>query len=389
MSDTTPSRNAPAGRDHGPAARGRRHRPGSRTARVATVGAALTAAGAALAVTAAASATAAPSAAGSWRIVKRVHSGAFGDFTAVVGVGRTGGWAFNGISSPTAWRRSGASWTRVAFPGQAGEEVVAAGASSASNVWAFTSGGPRSRALRWNGSRWSVSTSFPEPPGGAVVLSPSDVWAFGQPFIPGSGLGAWRYNGRVWARVAGGAGLEGGSGLSASDVWAFEGTSVAHWNGHRWARTSVARLLPKKVQLNDPTVVGIDAQAPNSVYAIGNGNAQDEGGPTVVLHFNGHIWRRVAQGNFGLGDTPLQQVSSDGRGGLWIPMPGTGGRPSFLVHYSGGRLTEAPLPGGAARINVESVALIPGTTSELGGGFTHAPLNPGAGVVAVILQLGR
>ena len=387
MSGTTPSRSASAGRDHGPAARGRRHRPGSRTARVSTVGAALTAAGAALAVTAAASATAAPSAAGSWRIVKRVNSGAFGDFTAVVGVGRTGGWAFNGISSPTAWRRSGASWTRVAFPGLAGEEVVAAGASSASNAWAFTSGGPKSRALRWNGSRWSASTSFPEPPGGGVVLSPSDVWAFGQPFIPGSGLGAWHYNGHVWARVAGGAGLEGGSGLSASDVWAFDGTSVAHWNGHRWARTSVARLLPKKVQLNDPAVVGIDAQAPNSVYAIGNGNAQDEGGPTVVLHFNGHTWRKVAQGNFGLGDTPLQQVSSDGRGGLWIPMPGFAGRASFLVHYSGGRLTEAALPGGGNRIDVISVAQIPGSTGQLAGGFTHAPGGT-TGVVAVILQLG-
>lgn len=41
---------------------------------------------------------------------------------------------------------------------------------------------------------------------------------FGQPFIPGSGLGAWHYNGHVWARVASGAGLEGGSGLSASDM---------------------------------------------------------------------------------------------------------------------------------------------------------------------------
>jgi hypothetical protein len=378
MSGTTPSRNASAVPDHEPATRGRRR--GGRTARVATIGAALTAAGAALAVTAAASAIAAPSA--SWRIVKRVHSGASGDFTAVVGVGRTGGWAFNGIK-PTAWRRSGASWTRVAFPGQADEEVVAAGASSATNVWAFTSGG---RALRWNGSRWSVSKSFPDPLGGGVVLSPSDVWAFGQPFPPGTGLGAWRYNGHVWARVAGGAGLEGGSGLSASDVWAFDGTSVAHWDGHRWARTSVARLLPRKVQLNDPAVVGIDAQAPNSVYAIGNGNAEDEGGPTVVLHYNGRTWRKVAQGNFGLGDTP-QQVSSDGRGGLWIPMPGFGGRASFLVHFSGGRLTKAALPGGGNGIDVISVAQIPGTTGQLAGGFTHAP-GGATGVVAVILQLG-
>jgi len=90
--------------------------------------------------------------------------------------------------------------------------------------------------------------------------------------------------------------------------------------------------------------MGIDAQSPSSVFAVGSGNTQDEGGPTVILHFNGHTWRKVAQGSFGIGTSPLQQVSSDGHGGLWIPMPGAGGRPSFLVHYSGGRLTEAPCP---------------------------------------------
>jgi hypothetical protein len=253
-------------------------------------------------------------------------------------------------------------------------------------VWAFTAGGGRSQALRWNGVRWSVQRSFPAEIGGTAVLSASDVWVFGQPFFPGATLGAWHFNGHVWARVASGAGLGGGSGLSANDIWAFAGTRVAHWNGRTWARTSVAGLLPAKGPLNNPGVVAIDEQAPNSVFAIGNGNAQDEGGPTVVLHFNGHAWRKVAQGSFGI--SPLQQVSSDGHGGLWFPMPAPGGRPSFLVHYSGGRLTAAPLPGGASKIDVESVSLIPGTISVLGSGFTHAPLNPSAAVVAVILQFG-
>jgi hypothetical protein len=382
MSGTTPSRNAPVRPQPGSAARSQRR--WGRAARGTTIGTALTVTGAALALTVAASALAAPSASPSWRIVKRVNSGPSGDFTAVVAVGRTGGWAFDG-SKPTAWRRSGSSWTQVAFPGQTGEEVVAAGASAATNVWAFT--GPGSRALRWNGSHWSVSASFPQSVGGAVVLSPSNVWAFGQPFVPGANLGAWHYNGHAWARVPGGANLEGGSGLSASDVWAFDRTSVARWNGHRWATTSVARLLPKKMLLNDPAVVGIDAQSPDSVYAVGNGNLQDEGGPTVVLHFNGHAWSKVAQGNFGLGDMPLQQVSSDGRGGLWIPMPGLAGQPSFLLHYSAGHLTKAALPGGANRIDVESVAQVPGSTSQLAGGYTHKA-GQFADIVAVILQFG-
>ncbi len=383
MSGRTAGRNAPAGQDLRLAARRKRRR--RRGAAGAAAALAVTGAASAMAITPAMAVTPARA---SWHIVKRVRSGPFGDFTAVVAVGRSGGWAFDGISRPTAWKRSGASWTQISFPSENGEEVVAAGASSAANAWAFTASGGKSRALRWNGSHWSVQRAFPAQIGGAVVISASDVWVFGQPFVPGGGLGAWHYNGHVWSRVRPGRGLEGGSGLSASNIWAFAGTKVAHWNGHTWASTSVAGLLPAKRQLNDPAVVGIDAEAPGSVYAIGSGNTEDEGGPTVILHYNGHSWRKVAEGSFGLGTSPLQQVSSDGRGGLWIPMPGVGGRPSFLVHYSGGRLTKAALPVGAGRINAESVSRIRGSADLLGGGFTHAPGNPGVNVVAVILQYG-
>jgi hypothetical protein len=365
-----------AGEDSGPRPRRRR------MARLAAVGAA-----AALAVAGAASAMAATSASPSWHIVKRVHSGDTGVFTAVVAVGKTGGWAFNGVEGPTAWERSGSSWTRVAFPGRSDETVVAAGASSARNVWAFTDTGTTSRALRWNGTSWSAQRSFGNEIGGAVVLSPSDVWVFGVPFVPGGGLGAWHYNGHTWAKVASGHGLQGGSGVSAADIWAFTGTKVAHWNGHTWARTSVASLLPAKQQLNDPAVVGIVALSRNDVYAIGSGNLEDEGGPTVILHYNGHTWRKVAQGNFGIGTSPLQQAAPDGHGGLWIPMPGFD-RPSYLVHYLDGRLTKAVVPVGPRRIDVVSVAHVPGTAQMLGGGFTHAVNNPGANVVAVIVQYG-
>jgi hypothetical protein len=363
-----------AGEDSRP----RRRRP---AARVAAVGVA-----AALALTGAASAMAATPASPSWHIVKQVHSGNTGAFTAVVAVGKTGGWAFNGVSRPTAWKRSGSSWTRVPFPSRSGETVVAAGASSASNVWAFTGTGTTSRALRWNGSRWSAQRSFGAEIGGAVVLSASDVWVFGVPFAPGGGLGAWHYNGQTWARVASGHGLSGGSGLSATSIWAFAGTKVAHWNGHTWARTSVASLLPAKQELNDPAVVGVVALSRNDVFAIGSGNLEDEGGPTVILHYNGHAWHKAAQGNFGIGTSPLQQAAPDGHGGLWIPMPNFEGRPSYMVHYLGGRLTTATLPVGARRIDVVSIARIPGTAQLLGGGLTHTLA--GTGVVAVILQYG-
>ncbi len=335
-------------------------------------------------------AIAAPASVPSWHIVKQVHSGPLGNFTAVTAVGRTAGWAFNYGSVPTAWRLSGSSWAQVPFPGLANEQVLAAGAVSASDVWAFTSNGTKSRALRWNGTTWAVVRSFPRVIGGAAVLGASDVWVFGDPLFPGQGLGAWHYNGHTWSQSASGHGLEGGSGLSAGDLWAFEGTDVAHWNGSAWSRTSLASLLPAKQQLNDPMITGIYAQSHDSVYAIGNGDLQDEGGPLVILHWNGSAWSRMAQGNYGIGTEPIQQVSPDGHGGLWIPMPGYAGlgQKGYMLHYSAGQLTVAGLPGGPYRISVDAVALIPGTTDLLGGGETHTAGNAGSNVTAVILQYG-
>lgn len=321
-----------------------------------------------------------------WRVVKQVHNGAFGGFSVVIAVGKNGGWAFNQGSKPTAWRRSGSTWTRIPFPAQANERVVAAGATSATDVWAFTAGGGKSRALRWNGHAWTVQRSFAQQIGGATVISPGDVWVFGQPFVPGAGLGAWHYNGHAWSHVASGHGLEGGSALSAHDVWAFDGSDIAHWNGSTWSRTSVAHLLPARQQLNDPMVTGVFAQSRHSVYAVANGNDEDEGGPMVILHWNGHQWSKLAGGLYGFGVQPVQPVSSDGHGGLWIPMPGVGGQKSYLLHYSAGHLTAAALPGGVNRTTVDTVALIPGTSEMLAGGATHAYANPGANVTAVLLQ---
>ena len=333
-----------------------------------------------------------PAATGAWRIVKQVHSGSSGDFTAVVATGKSSGWAFNAnlaaLTKPTAWQRNGNSWTQAAFPSKSGEEVVAAGAASPSDVWAFTNIATRSRVLHWNGHMWSVAHVFTGLVGGASVVSRTDVWVFGQPGI-NQQLGNWHYNGHRWSELS--RSLDGGSALSATSVWAFRGTSVYHFNGHKWSRTSVATLLPPKLSngLNDPMVTGIYAQSAKSVYAIGNGQAQDEGGPTVVLHYNGHGWSNVAEGSYGYGTLPLgQQISPDGSGGLWLPMPGYAGMKSYVLHYSAGKLITAPLPRAALRIDVVSVAHVPGSTDMLAGGFTHASGNPVSNVTAVILQYG-
>jgi hypothetical protein len=325
----------------------------------------------------------------SWHVIEQVHSGSTGQFTAVAAIGRDAGWAFNGVAGPAAWQRDGSAWTRVPLPkASQGGSVIATYATSPDNVWAFNDGVTTSSALRWNGSTWTVMRTFNRQIGGGVVLAANDVWVFGMPYIPGADLGAWHYNGHTWTQVRGGSDLEGGSGVSASDIWAFDGADVAHWNGSTWTRTSVASLLPPRNPLNGPAVTGIYVQSADSVYAVGNGNEQDEGGPLVLLHYNGKTWTKVAQGNYGLGTQPLQQIAPDGHGGLWIPMPGTDGQKSSLLHYSGGKLTPVSLPVSASKINIDSVALIPGSTNMLAGGYPHAAGNDGNDVVSVLLQYG-
>jgi hypothetical protein len=151
----------------------------------------------------------------------------------------------------------------------------------------------------------------------------------------------------------------------------------------------VARLLPaaQKTHLNDPAVTGVFAVSKNSVYATGNGNQEDDGGPMVLLHWNGRTWSKVAGGLFGFDVQPVQPIASDGHGGLWIPMGGPeGGSDAHLLHYSGGRLTTAAVPGGPSRTRVATVARIPGTSEVLAGGFTRAAGNAGLNSTGVLLE---
>jgi hypothetical protein len=346
-------------------------------------------AGPASAVSATSAASATSPAAARWRLMKQVKTDFAGAFTAVAATGKTTGWAFDGqgyTSPPAVYRLSGGKWQREPFPSRKNEEVITAAATSPTDVWAFTQGlSAPSRVLHYNGHAWSVVAKFTNTIADATVLSSNDVWVYGNIAIPHfqASLGVWHYNGSSWRQVS--KTIQGGSALSATNAWGFNGVDVEHWNGRGWIGTSVKSLLPHAVAgLNSPQVVGVLALSPSSVYAIGNGTAQDEGGPLVVLHYNGRRWTRLATGGFGYGPTP--EISSDGGGGLWLPMNGPVGGTSHLVHYAAGRLAPASLPFSAPKITIVSVAHVPGTTQQLAGGYTHASGDRGTNVVAVLLK---
>jgi hypothetical protein len=294
---------------------------------------------------AASAATPAPS----WHPVLSVPGGGVSE--AVVATGKTTGWAF--LGNGTAYQRVGATaWKQVAFPGSGGY-VNAAAASSPSDVWAAfrTTTSGASQVDRWNGRSWTVVKSFPDPITGLSVLGPSDVWAFGG----GSGGGVFHFNGRGWAEVS--STLWGGSATSDRDVWAYSGTQLAHYDGRKWTETNVAGLFPASTGGRvAPVVTGVLALAPGNVFAVGVGWAGVGGGPSVVLHFNGHGWSRAAAGPYVLGPGA---PASDGKGGLWMTSD-THQNLEVLLHYSAGQLVNANEP-------FRSVASIPGTAEALGG----------------------
>ena len=369
----------------------RRGRPAAAAAAVTALAAAALAAGSLTVPDKASAAMAIRPAAGGWRITLNLTAKHNPQFTSITATGPAAAWAFEAFDPgtgvhPAAWQLTGSGWHKASFPGRPNEQVPVAASSSATNVWAFSqlnfpSG--RSRALRWDGHAWTVMHTFAGPVNGAAVLGPQDVWAFGEDFFGAKPLGARHWNGHRWTAPPSGHNLVAGSGLAANDVWAVGGKQVAHWNGHVWKRASVASLLPPNTMFQHAALAGVYEQSPTSVWAVGSGDRQDEGGPVVVLHFDGHSWSKAAQGGFG---NPAQIVP-DGSGGLWIPVPGIDGEPGQIVHFTGGRLHEAPLPITGQRLIVQAIAHVPGTTRSFGAGQTHQKNSLGIGLHAVLLQV--
>ncbi len=326
-------------------------------------------------ITAGVAAQAAVASAPDWKIVATVHYGAGGNasgYSAVVALSKDAAWVFGGtnpggVGSPAAEYWNGTRWRSSPLPPGLSDFLVAADASSASNVWAVGDG----YVLRWNGTKWSVAKKWPQPGRltSVAAISHDDVWVFGSsPFGGEVSLGTWHFNGRAWLRATGLANsIYRASAVARHDIWAITasagGGEVAHYNGHTWKRVRSAAAALANTQLDD-----VLAASRTSVWVSGISPANGQHGRLVLGHWDGSRWKRFVAP---WGVQQPERFASDGAGGIWIPVV-TGGRDTatWILHLSrAGHWTRTPIAAGpAAGVGIGDLALIPGSTSLWGSG---------------------
>jgi hypothetical protein len=309
-----------------------------------------------------------------WQIAAKVHYGSSDNasgYSAVIAAAKDNAWVFGGTnpggpSAPAAEHWNGKRWRAWRLPAGLDGFIVAAAASSPSNVWAVG----QAYALRWNGLRWTVAKSWNQTGGitSVAAINGSDVWVFGPSSFSGeASVGTWHYNGRSWARASGIANaIYRASAVSPGNIWAItvspHGGSVLRYNGSAWSEVQAANSALADTQLND-----VLAASSGNVWVSGTTPANAADGRLVLAHWNGQRWKRF------VAPWPVQQTerfATDGAHGVWIPVVTGGDSPAtWIVHLSHtARWTRTKIAAGRDDVGVGDLALIPGTTAVWGAG---------------------
>ena len=303
---------------------------------------------------------------------------------------------------PAGLHWNGGRWTKVSFPKSISKTGIGcAGASSASNVWAFAgtstfgNGALAAGALRLESGRWKLVETFPAGiVTNCLVESPSEIWVFGDAHVA-PGVGTWHLHGHTWKQVSTGSyALDNASASSSDNVWAegFNYTTLkpvlARWNGRAWVRdTQLAKVLPKLPANEGMYFDGITATGRHDVWLrvivvrlAGNETIVR----TLVLHWTGRAWRPVRPADFGY---YLPGAVRDGHGGWWADLlvnSATRSPSSRLLHAVRGRWFRVPVSiRGCQTGAVYQVAPVPGSNSVLG--LQECPVKQGQPIVNVLL----
>jgi hypothetical protein len=320
-----------------------------------------------------------------WRIAATISTSNT-SVSDVVATSATSAWAtgVSGTQTPVVYRWRAGHWRTIARPGPTDSFASAVAATSAANAWVMLANDPV--VDHWNGHRW-VRKSFAAKQqilmSGLTTTGPDNAWVFTENFATRQET-AHHYNGKTWTARPLSISVDAGSGAdvsssSASDIWAWGydiATSTAatlHYNGHAWRVVPLpAHLVPSGVSVQPQQVL---AESASNVWATVSAYSSTSAGPVVLLHWNGHLWRKVT-GKLPPG-TLTGAIASDGHGGLWLG--GASGTSPYLAHYRAGKWTRQPVPAAKkGAVDLSALTLIPGTRSLWGAG----PVGLGFGTTA-------
>lgn len=187
--------------------------------------------------------------------------------------------------------------------------------------------------------------------------------------------------------------------LSSSDAWAVgDGATVLHWNGTSWAPVTVPGL-PAEVALR-----AVDALSSSDVWAAGEAGPGTAYAPnsTLIVHWDGTAWTRVASPGPSALDLTLNSLSMDSATDGWavgdVYHPNGNTVTPVALHWNGTSWQQAAPDGGFSFSGVASVsptdamavgshqtgtfAFTPEALQWNGTSWTAAPLPPLQGVPA-------
>ncbi len=241
--------------------------------------------------------------------------------SAVWAVGDYSSSGGNNVQHTLVERWNGSTWMVVPSPdmGALGSALLGVTAISSTDVWAVgefstssTANGARTLIEHFDGTTWSIVPSpNPSTQGdnltAVAALGPDNVWAVG--YYENNGQSALlplvlHFDGTKWSMVTAGLGaaagtvLHGISAFSANDIWAvgeagFGTNRELHWDGMRWSVASASFTSGGQESLG-----GVGGAASNDVWAVGSYaptiSAELQ---TLILHWDGHGWRKVTSPN--------------------------------------------------------------------------------------------
>jgi hypothetical protein len=348
---------------------------------------------------------------GGWTVVTAPPTGENAALTAVAATSDANAWAVGHSNTapnflgaiPVIDHWNGSAWSQVTAPstGYSTNTLSAVSASSTSNAWAVGWSEPRRYtfyplAMQWNGTAWSVSTSFTTAMAGQVAdgvadISPTDTYAVG------GGLGSAPYgivtqwNGTTWNRLTVPVppkdittDFDAISADSPSDVWIVGsytatvsstqetfGTYTLHWNGSSWSVVS----MPANAAGVENQLESVQAISPTNVWAVGqavnSSTLASEG--TLIEHWNGTSWSVVPSPSPGSNDY-LNGVTANGSSDVWavgayLPA-GSSVLQTLTLNWNGTAWSTVASPTASNGSSLTSVSTTPGAAIVQAVGYT-------------------